>query len=322
MQLTAACAKPLKPTTSSAGTQPHDPTAGAGCARGFIGRPFVEIVVHILIAIERHRVGVGQQLDVFQRRHRAPDSSGARWPCGHIHEQQRQHRGHRGTGRHPAPRRDGARARARGQRRMARLRQPRAHRAGQLLGALRAAARACAARTRCCRAVASIADSCPELSQLCAQRLQRTKIMRLDAALRAFHRRRGFRDVQSFKIAQQKRLPLARRQSGQRPLQRLPSSRPIPAARAAVGRLIHRLVDRIELASSSSSPRHGMIRHDAAAHAAPALHVADAVLQDAIEQRLPFLGRTRGVAASSAASSRPAPRRAHRLRDAARSVRS
>ena len=60
------------------------------------------------------------------------------------------------------------------------------------------------------------------------------------------------------------------------------------------GILARRLRDRIEvlvvLAVARRQPR-----HDAAAHGAAALHVADAVREDAIEQRPPFLDRTRTI---------------------------
>ena len=60
--------------------------------------------------------------------------------------------------------------------------------------------------------------------------------------------------------------------------------------RGIIGRLLQRIAAFIVL----PVPRNP--RHNALAHDAPALHVADPILQDAIEQRLPFLGGTRGVA--------------------------
>ena len=98
--------------------------AGAIC---FIGRPFIEVVVNVLIAVERYRIVVGQQLDIFQSGvgHRI---LGQPATVGRIHHQQRQHGGGGRTGRYPAARERRAAGTACRQRRKARLRQARAHR--------------------------------------------------------------------------------------------------------------------------------------------------------------------------------------------------
>jgi len=118
--------------------------------------------------------------------------------------------------------------------------------------------------------------------------------MRLDATLRTFHGRRRFRDVHALEIAQQKCLPLAGRQPGDGLLQRRHGFVRLELCGRLCGAVHGQVhgIDRVLLVLAS--PWHK--GHHPAAHIAPALHVADAIFEDAIEQRLPFLGRTQRVA--------------------------
>ena len=150
----------------------------------------------------------------------------------------------------------------------------------------------------------------------------RPEIMCLDAAFGATHGGGGLRHVHSFEGAQQKSLPLAVRQRLHGGLQRLHGLVHLqPMARAAArGSAACSIGSGIS--SSSSSRRKGSQAITRFADHAPALHVADAVLQDAIEQRLPLVRRARRRRRGRAGAWRPGRRRARRPRGAGRSGRS
>ena len=119
--------------------------------------------------------------------------------------------------------------------------------------------------------------------------------MCLDAALRATQRERRLGDVHALECPQQKRLALPERQAPERALERRHRLRQLETPRRLrVG--ARSLGDRVRLLPLVLAA-HGQPRHHPSAHRAPALHVANAVFEYAIEERLPLLRRPAGVGA-------------------------
>jgi DNA-binding FadR family transcriptional regulator len=99
-------------------------------------------------------------------------------------------------------------------------------------------------------------------------------------------------DTTRNRVSQQEGLLLAWRQSGDRGFQRadrLVELEP-PGRRRFRARRLRQGIELLVIFTTSRQPR-----HDSAAHRAPALHVANSVCQDAIEQRPPLLRAARGV---------------------------
>ena len=127
-----------------------------------------------------------------------------------------------------------------------------------------------------------------------AQVLQRAKVVRLHAPLGAAHRRGGCCDVEPFKSSQQERLLLSFRQIADSLLERLHGfidlhslTRPEFSARRRldwVGQLFVFVCARRQPGHHAGSDR------------APALAIADPVVEDPVEERRPLRRRPRCVA--------------------------
>lgn len=111
--------------------------------------------------------------------------------------------------------------------------------------------------------------------------------MSLHAAFGASHGCSGLRHVEPLQVAQKEGLPLPLGQRMQRLLERthrLVHLEPRHRLRLRARRLGDRVRLLVLIVSAPRQPR-----HHAAAHRPPPLHVADPVLQDSVEQRLPLL---------------------------------
>ncbi len=98
---------------------------------------------------------------------------------------------------------------------------------------------------------------------------------------------RGLGYIQALEVAQQESLSLTIRQRFQRRIQRrhgLIEFQPRDRRQIIARGLRDRIGVLIFLVAAERHPR-----HHPPAHRAPALHVADAVFQDSVEERLPFL---------------------------------
>ena len=120
--------------------------------------------------------------------------------------------------------------------------------------------------------------------------------MRLDATLGATHRRRGLRDVHAFETPQHKRLALSRGQRCDRRLEslhRLVGHEPAARFRQVVRNVLVGISRCIVVVARTRRPDGENPRADTAAP----LPVADAVVEDAVEQRLPFFARPLAITA-------------------------
>ncbi len=122
---------------------------------------------------------------------------------------------------------------------------------------------------------------------------ERAHVVRFDAAFTDFHRRRRVHDGQTFHFAQQKRLALPRAQGG--------NGIGNTSGKLAVGDFLLRA----EGGVGNLFPAGRLILFFVAGeekienllHLAPTVHVGDAVAQNAVEQRRPFLRRSQLVVA-------------------------
>ncbi len=113
--------------------------------------------------------------------------------------------------------------------------------------------------------------------------------MCLDAPLRATHRHSRLRDVQPFEAAQHEGLLLAPRQGVQGFVQGLHRLLDLQSTtgRGLIARCLRDRVDLFLVILVSE----GKPGQNSAAHRATALHVPDAILEDAVEKGLPLLRR-------------------------------
>src|SRR5258708_35625916 len=116
--------------------------------------------------------------------------------------------------------------------------------------------------------------------------------MCLDTALRAAHRRGGRGNVQPLERAQEKGLLLPARKLRERLLERRDGLIDLETLLGLRLRT-RRLGDRVRLVLIILAAEWQPGDHPPA-HRAPALHVADAVLENAVEERLPFRRRPPG----------------------------
>src|SRR6185503_1304923 len=138
----------------------------------------------------------------------------------------------------------------------------------------------------------------PRNSHLLAQRMHGPRIVCLDAALAASHCSCSLRDVQSLEHPQHERFLLPSRQLRQAPFQSLHGlvcRQLLRGERRAVRN--RRVLIRGCLASFVLRLQPGQPGHDPGLDAPPALTIANPVLQNAVEERAPFLARAAAVAA-------------------------
>src|SRR5262245_56739291 len=132
------------------------------------------------------------------------------------------------------------------------------------------------------------------LSDQLAQSVHGARVMSLHTSFCAIHRNRRLRDVETLEVAQRESLALSRRQHQQRLLER--------AHRVLREHLVERVVrfgarrhcDRVVLLVALDAAEKAQ---HARAHGTAALHVADPILEDAVEQRPPLLARAPRVTA-------------------------